>query len=74
MMQPRTAKELAYIIDSISNEDLLIKQCAVVATAGNTPALKQVCSQMIAMHQQHNQILMNALQQHQQLAPTQPQS
>lgn len=74
MMQPMTAKELEYVVDSISNEDLLVKQCAVVASAATTPALKQLCSQMIAMHHQHNQMLMNALQQHQQLAPAQPQN
>ncbi|CAH1223352.1 hypothetical protein PAECIP111893_04962 [Paenibacillus plantiphilus] len=74
MMQPITAKELEYVVDSISNEDLLMKQCAVVVAAGSSPALKQVCGQMIHMHEQHMHTLLHSLQQHQQLAPTQPQN
>ncbi|BBH24930.1 hypothetical protein Back11_62750 [Paenibacillus baekrokdamisoli] len=73
-MQPMTAKELEYIVDSISNEDLLIKQCAVTAVSANSAPLKQICGQMIQTHQQHMQTLLQSLQQHQQLAPTQPQN
>ncbi|MFC4777003.1 hypothetical protein ACFO9Q_09425 [Paenibacillus sp. GCM10023252] len=74
MLQPITAKELEYIVDSMSNEDLLSKQCAVVASAASNPTLRSVCSQMVQVHQQHYQTLMNSLHQHQQLAPSQPQS
>ncbi|MFC5648126.1 hypothetical protein ACFPYJ_03155 [Paenibacillus solisilvae] len=71
-MQPITAKELEYVVDSISNEDLLIKQCAVVAASASNQAIKQVCGQMLQTHQQHAHMLQQALLHHQQLAPTQP--
>jgi hypothetical protein len=74
MMQPMTAKELEYIVDSISNEDLLMKQCAVVATTSSNQTLQQICGQMISTHQQHIQLLLGTLHQHQQLAPSQPQA
>ncbi|MFX3633028.1 MAG: hypothetical protein ACE3L7_04790 [Candidatus Pristimantibacillus sp.] len=73
MLQPITAKELEYIADSMSNEDLLIKQCAQLATAATNPTLRQVGMQELQTHQQHYQTLLQALQQHQQMAPTQPQ-
>jgi len=73
MMQPMTAKELEYIADSMSNEDLLIKQCATLVATGTTPALKNLCSQMIQTHQQHYDSLLHAISHHQQMAPTQPQ-
>ncbi|WP_424767259.1 hypothetical protein [Paenibacillus sp. sgz302251] len=73
MIQPLTAKELEYIADSMSNEDLLIKQCTALAVTGTTPALQQLSMQMLQTHQQHYDSLMHALQHHQQIAPTQPQ-
>lgn len=73
MLQPITAKELEYIADSMSNEDLLIKQCAQLATAASNQNLRQAGMQEMQTHQQHYQTLLHALQQHQQLAPTQPQ-
>lgn len=73
MLQPMTAKELEYVADSMSNEDLLIKQCAAVVATATTPAIRNCCSQMINMHQQHYDSLMHAIQHHQQMAPTQPQ-
>lgn len=73
MMQPMTAKELEYVVDSMSNEDLLIKQCTAVATAAKTPALRSLCAQMVQTHQQHYDSLLHALSHHQQIAPTQPQ-
>ncbi len=71
-MQPITGKELEYIADCLSNEDLLTKQCAATASSTQNPALKQVLSQHIQMHKQHANMLIGALQQHQPLAPTQP--
>lgn len=73
-MQPLTAKELEYIADSMSNEDLLIKQCAVAAATVTTPALQQAIAGMISVHTQHYAQLLTALQQHQPLAPTAPQA
>ncbi|WP_141504005.1 hypothetical protein [Paenibacillus luteus] len=73
MIQPMTGKELEYIADSMSNEDLLMKQCAAVVATGTTPALRNLCSQMLQTHQQHFDSLMHAISHHQQMAPTQPQ-
>jgi hypothetical protein len=70
-MQPITGKELDYISDCISNEDLLIKQCAAAAVVNNNPAFSGIISQHIRCHEQHMTKLTDALQQHQQLAPTQ---
>ncbi|MEK3881828.1 hypothetical protein [Paenibacillus sp. PL2-23] len=73
MIQPMTAKELEYIADSMSNEDLLMKQCAAVVSIATSPAIRDCCTQMIQQHQQHYDSLMHAIQHHQQIAPTQPQ-
>ncbi|SFJ02231.1 hypothetical protein SAMN02799624_03041 [Paenibacillus sp. UNC496MF] len=73
-MKALTSKELEYMVDSLSNEDLLIKQNAVLMASAGNAALKQASMQMIQTHQQHTQMLLQAIGQHQQLAPTQPQS
>ncbi|MNG23837.1 hypothetical protein D3C84_1084890 [compost metagenome] len=73
MLQALTAKELEYIADSMSNEDLLIKQNALLASLATNPALRQAGTAELQTHQQHYQTLLQALQQHQHLAPTQPQ-
>ncbi|MBN3523071.1 hypothetical protein [Paenibacillus apiarius] len=72
-MKPLTAKELEYIADSISNEDLLIKQCAATAASSANTTVQQALTHMVSTHQQHMNILVQTLQQHAQLAPTQPQ-
>jgi hypothetical protein len=72
-MQPLTGKELEYIVDSISNEELLLKQCAATAASIQQPAIQQTCLQFARTHEHHLNMLLNALQQHQQLAPMQPQ-
>lgn len=74
LIQPLSGKELEYLVDSISNEDLLIKQNAVMAASASNPALKQIGMHMIQTHQQHTQMLLHAISQHQQIAPMQPQS
>ncbi|MFC5528606.1 hypothetical protein [Cohnella yongneupensis] len=73
-MQALTAKELEYLADSMSNEDLLIKQCAVAAATITNPSVKQVITGMVDMHAQHYNQLLSALQQHQSIAPTAPQA
>lgn len=73
-IQAITAKELEYIADSLSNEDLLIKQCAVAAASIVNQQLKQACSHMVDVHTQHYGTLLNSLQQHQAIAPAQPQA
>ncbi|BFH70214.1 MAG: hypothetical protein E6230_24565 [Paenibacillus dendritiformis] len=69
-MKPLSAKELEYIVDSISNEELLIKQCAATAASTNNPAIQQTLSQMASAHQQHLNLLVQSLQQHAQIAPS----
>lgn len=73
-MQPMTSKELEYLIDSISNEELLIKQCAAAAEVTTTQPLKQFYASMVQKQKQHIDALVNAIKQHQQLAPAQIQS
>ena len=73
-MQAITAKELEYIADSMSNEDLLIKQCAIGAATITNAQLRQACSHMVDVHTQHYNTLLSTLQQHQPLAPAQPQA
>lgn len=69
MAQPITAKELEYIVDSMSNEDLLIKQTVVALTHSQTPAVQQLFQQLSQQHTQHYQQLLNTLQQHAPIAP-----
>lgn len=73
-LQPMTVKELEYIADSLSNEDLLIKQCMAGAMSCTNMQLQQVLVHQSQVHMQQYQALINCLQQHQSLAPTQPQS
>ncbi|MFS0781097.1 hypothetical protein [Bacillus sp. 1P06AnD] len=72
-MKPLTAKELEYIADSMSNEDLLIKQCLATLAHSPNQATIQLCGQMLKQHSQHYQGLMALLQQHTSVAPKTPQ-
>ncbi|RUS45506.1 hypothetical protein [Cohnella sp. AR92] len=72
-MKPISAKELEYLADSMSNEDLLIKQCTAGAMSCTNSQIQQVLLHQAQVHQQHYQSLLNCLQQHQSIAPTQPQ-
>ncbi|SET87196.1 hypothetical protein [Paenibacillus sp. NFR01] len=72
-MQALSCKELEYIADSISNEDLLIKQLAATAATTQNQAVQQICQQHLQSHTQHMNSLIQLIQQHQQYAPTQPQ-
>lgn len=69
ILQPLTGKELEYIADSMSNEDLLIKQCLVGASQSQNTAVQQICKQLLTQHQQHYQELYTLLQQHSSVAP-----
>jgi len=68
-MQAMTNKELEYVIDSMSNEDLLMKTCAAATAVSTHPELKQCFQQMTNMHQTNYNTLLQALQQHQSVAP-----
>jgi hypothetical protein len=69
MQKPLTSKEVEYIVDSMSNEDLLIKQAIVSLSHSQTPAVQQLFQQLSQQHQQHYQQLLTSLQQHASLAP-----
>mgnify|MGYP003418593533 CR=1 FL=1 len=69
ILQPLTGKELEYIADSMSNEDLLIKQCLAAAAQSPNIAVQQICKQLLTQHQQHYQGLFTLLQQHSPIAP-----
>jgi hypothetical protein len=68
-MKPLTGKELEYIVDSMANEDLLIKQCINAFIHTNNPLVKQEVSKLTTSLQQHNQKLMGLLSQHLDIAP-----
>lgn len=72
-MQSLSGKEVEYIADSISNEDLLIKQLAATAGSTQNTTVQQICIQQIQSHTGHMNTLVQLLEQHQQYAPTQPQ-
>lgn len=69
-MKPLSMKELEYIVDSISNEDLLMKQCAATAASTSNATIQRTLVQMVSAHQQHMNLLVQSLQQHAQIAPT----
>lgn len=68
-MKPLTFKEMEYIVDSMSNEDLLVKQCITTASHSQNTQVQNLCRQFVSKHQQHYQTLLGVLQQHNSLAP-----
>ena len=60
-----SGKELDYISDSMSNEELLLKQCAAAASATANPGFRSLLIDQINTHEQHLHTLMNVLQQSQ---------
>lgn len=71
MMEPISTKELDYVTDSMSNEDLIIKQCAVLAASTQQNATHSLCMDIINVHSHHYNTLMQTLHQHVPMAPTQ---
>ncbi|KTD84507.1 hypothetical protein [Paenibacillus etheri] len=72
-MQALSGKELEYIADTISNEDLLLKQCVATAATTQNEKVRQICMQHMQDHTQNMTTLTQLIQQHQQYAPTSPQ-
>lgn len=72
-MKPLSGKELEYIVDCISNEDLLLKQAAATAASQVHQEVNHLLNSFIQTHQQHIHTLTNAISQHANMAPTQPQ-
>ncbi|WHX50582.1 hypothetical protein QNH46_08025 [Paenibacillus woosongensis] len=70
-MQPLTAKELEYISDSVSNEEMLLKLTAAALAVSQNPNIQNVIQSQLGTHEQHINQLIQAIQQHQALAPTQ---
>lgn len=71
-MHQLTAKELEYIVDSMSNEELLCKQIVALASQTQNGQLQGICRQLLSHSQQHYQHLLQTLQQHASMAPSQP--
>ncbi|WP_426450571.1 hypothetical protein ACP26L_00815 [Paenibacillus sp. S-38] len=59
-----TAKELAYISDSLSNEELLAKIAVQGVMESQTPQLKQKLAQIAQERLQNTDQLLRTLQQH----------
>jgi len=67
-MDQLTAKELQYLSDQMTNEDLLVKQCMSATTQTQNVQFRQVCLQLASRHQQHCQQIVQLIQQHMYLA------
>ncbi|WP_106766608.1 hypothetical protein [Paenibacillus faecalis] len=72
-LKPLTSKELDYIVDCISNESLLAKYCAAAAASAQNPAVQQAMMGFMNKHEKHMDTLIQTLQSHQNIAPSQPQ-
>ncbi|GAE05696.1 hypothetical protein [Paenibacillus sp. JCM 10914] len=70
-LEPLSSKELDYIMDCISNETMLAKHCAATAAATQNPAIQQALLGFVNRHEQHLDMLVNSLQAHSSVAPTQ---
>lgn len=70
-MKAMSGKELDYVVDSMSNEALLMKQCASTAALTQNPQIRAVCLEQVEVHKQHYGALMNCLEQHVGMAPQQ---
>lgn len=68
-MQPLTGKELEYLADCMSNEDLLAKQSMVALTHVQNQAVQAHFKQVVKQHQQHYQELLTILKNHVNIAP-----
>jgi len=68
-MEQLTCKELEYAIDSMSNEDLLLKQATLVVSQSTHPELTSCCQEIIQNHRNSYKTLLNAIEQHQTIAP-----
>ncbi|NWL88325.1 MULTISPECIES: hypothetical protein [unclassified Paenibacillus] len=70
-MKPLSGKELDYIADSLSNENMLIKLCATARSVSANAQISQVIDQHLQVHEQHTHQMIEMLKQHQSMAPTQ---
>lgn len=70
-MIPLSQKELDYISDCISNEDMLLKLCVAASATAQNPDIGQTLTNHVRTHEHHLHMLTESLRQHQSLAPTQ---
>ncbi|MEF2966919.1 hypothetical protein V3851_13840 [Paenibacillus sp. M1] len=70
-MKPLSGKEVNYIADSVANEDMMIRMCAAASAVCTNAQLAGAISDHLRVHEQHMHMLVDALKQHQQLAPAQ---
>ena len=70
-MKPLTSKELDYIVDCVSNESALAKHCAAAAASIQNPSVQQALLGFMQKHESHMDMLVQSLQSHQNIAPTQ---
>lgn len=70
-MQPLTTKELEYISDSISNEEMLLKLTAAASVVSQNAEIQNAIISQMRTHEQHINQLIQSVSQHQPLAPTQ---
>lgn len=68
-MQSLTGKELQYIGDSMTNEDLLMKQCIAISTHATTPQFRQICTDLSTRHMQRYDHLLQVLEEHAHITP-----
>ncbi|WP_068786717.1 hypothetical protein [Paenibacillus phocaensis] len=68
-MQPMSIKELDYIADSISNEEMLGKLCAYGVAISQNFEIEQAMQEHVRIHEHHLHLLTESLRQHQMAAP-----
>ena len=67
-MQPLTTKELNYICDMLSMEELLAKTCATAGQQAAQGDARQFLQHVIGSHQRRHDELLHLLEQHEPLA------
>ena len=67
-MQPLTSKELNYLNDMLSGEDLLIKLCVAAQAGAPQPETLQFLHHVIGEHQRRHDELVHTLEQHESIA------
>ena len=67
-MQPLTTKELNYVCDMLSTEDLLARTCAVASSQSMQNDAQQFLHHVIGEHQRRHDELVQLLHQHETVA------
>lgn len=67
-MQPLTTKELNYMCDMLSAEDLLIKTCAAATMQATQGDVQQFLHHVVGEHQRRYDEILRVLEQHESVA------